>query len=135
MRPERFLDYTLDLLKNTPGVARVQTLQDLGETKYPYAVAVTTEKGETRWQIIGQLPPGSRHEDPDTPVNGTPPPAGEPPRPGDDAETWMAAAIAQAECPEIERIERWSPRQGNRADHIGMTLYFHDSSKVFLRAL
>ncbi|MBO0804262.1 MAG: hypothetical protein J2P25_14455 [Nocardiopsaceae bacterium] len=135
MRPGRFQDFAVDVLKNTPGTARVQTLADAGDTQHPFGLAVATERGESRWQIIGQLPDGGRHDTPDTPVEGTPAPAGEGPRPGDAPEAWLAAAFAAAESPEVERIERWSTRDDGRPDHIGVTLFFHNSAKIFVRLL
>jgi len=135
MRPARFQTFALDLLKNTPGTQAVQTLADVGDTKHPGGLAITTDTGETRWQIIGQLPDGARHDDPDTPIEGTPAPAGGNPQTGDASEAWIAAALAAAESPEIKSIERWTPREGNRPDHVGITLHFHNTAKIFLRKL
>ncbi|MEU6016892.1 hypothetical protein ABZ826_23440 [Streptomyces sp. NPDC047515] len=134
MRPARFQDYTLDLAKNTPGTIRVQTLTEAGDTQHPYGLAITTSSGEARWQIIGQLAEGEKHDHNDVGVKDIPPPAGTAPKPGDHPEAWLAAVIAQTECLEIASIERWSTREGQ--DHqSGLTIVFHNTAKVFARQL
>lgn len=131
MRPTRFEAFVLDLAKNTPGVTRVQTLADAGDTTHPFGLAVTTGNGEARWQIIGQLAPGEKHDQPDAPVNGEPFTAGA--EPG-DAEVWLAAVIGRAECPEIANVERWSTRAGGKGGP-GLTVRFHNGAKVFVRKI
>ncbi|MFH8410680.1 hypothetical protein ACH4FX_38805 [Streptomyces sp. NPDC018019] len=132
MRPQRFQDYLVDLLKNAPGVTRVQPLSEAGDTKHPFGVAVAGPGGESRWQIIGQLASGSRHDDPDTPATGQPAPVTEP-QAGDSPEGWLAAVISAAESPEIERIERWSTREGGGKQ--GVTVSFHNTARAFVRKL
>ena len=134
MRPDRFQNFALDVLKNTPGTVRVQTLADAGDTKYPYGLAIVTADGETRWQIIGQLADGERHDNADTPVEGDPA-VWHAAEPGDGPEAWMAAVVGQAESPEIARIERWSVREGERPDHQGLTVFFHNGAKAYVRKL
>ncbi|MEV7679510.1 hypothetical protein AB0O64_13265 [Streptomyces sp. NPDC088341] len=133
MRPARFQDFTLDLAKNSPGVTRVQTLADSGDTKYAFGVAITTGDGEARWQIMGQLAEGEKHEHADVPVNGDPAQAVADPAPGDH-EGWLAAAIARAESPEIASIERWSTRPG-QGNSRGLTIAFHNGARAFVRQL
>ncbi|KOT49929.1 MULTISPECIES: hypothetical protein [Streptomyces] len=130
MRPQRFQDYVVDLLKNAAGVTRVQPLAEAGDSRHPFGVAVTGPGGEARWQIVGQLASGTRHDDADTPVEGQPAPVVEP-QAGENAEGWLAAVLSAAESPEIERIERWSTREG--ASSQGVTVHFHNTAKVFLR--
>lgn len=136
MRPARLLDFIIDVVKNQPTNVRVQTLAEAGDTTHPCGAAITTAQGEARWQIIGQLPDGAKHEGfADVPVNGDPAPAGEGPQPTDNPEAWLAAALAQAESPEIASITRWSTREGERPGNFGMTLVFHDGSKAFIRKI
>jgi hypothetical protein len=134
MRPGRFQDFVLDALKNQPGVARVQTLAEAGETKYPYGLAVTVGSGETRWQFIGQLADGERNDHPAPDVDGTPA-AWTETTVQDGGEEWLAAAIGRTESPKIAKIERWSPREGNRTGHIGVTVFFHNEARAFLRKI
>jgi hypothetical protein len=132
MRPERFQDFTLDTLKNTPGTVQVRTLAEAGDTKHPFGVAVTTSAGESRWQIVGQLADGERHSDSDTPVKGAPA-AWTDAAQGDSAEGWLAAAIGRAESPEIARIDRWSVRDGETRQ--GLSIAFHNGAKAYVRKL
>ncbi|MFJ2629664.1 hypothetical protein ACIO6T_41495 [Streptomyces sp. NPDC087532] len=134
MRPARFQDYVLDLVKNTPGTTRVQTLTEAGDNTHPYGLAIVTSSGEARWQIIGQLAEGEKHDQADVGVKDTPPPTGEAPKPGDHAEAWLAAVIAHAECPEIASITRWSTREGEDGNY-GLTVIFHNTAKAFVRKI
>lgn len=135
MRPQRFTDYVLDLVKNAPSVSRVQTLAEAGDTEHPYGLAITTAAGETRWQFVGQLPDGAKHIDfLDEPVNGDPAPALGDPASADSPEAWLAAVVAHAACPEIATIERWSTAQEPGSQR-GVTFAFHNGAKIFARQL
>lgn len=83
MRPQKFQDHLVDLLKNTSDASRVQPLTEAG----------------------------------------------------DSPEAWIAAVISGAESPEIERIERWSTRQGEKPGNQGVTVHFHNTAKIFMRKL
>ncbi|WP_329423968.1 hypothetical protein [Streptomyces sp. NBC_01268] len=134
MRPQRFTDYVLDLTKNTPGVTRVQTLAEAGDTKHPFGLAITATGRETRWQVTGQLPDGAKHEGfADTSVTGTPAPAMGDPAAADSPEAWFAAVLAAAECAEIATIERWSTAENPTSQ--GVTVGFHNGARVFVRQL
>ncbi|MFJ1649077.1 hypothetical protein [Streptomyces sp. NPDC088258] len=133
MRPARFQDFLLDLVKNTPGTTRVQTLAEAGDTEHPYGLAVTTSTGDTRWQIIGQLAPGEKHTTPDTPAQGDPvaPWTGDAPV---DPEGWLAATITASASPEIATITRWSTRPGDESKP-GLTIDFHNGARAFVRKI
>ncbi|MFJ2216755.1 hypothetical protein ACIQVO_35750 [Streptomyces sp. NPDC101062] len=133
MRPARFQDFALDLIKNSAGATRVQTLAEAGDTQHPYGLAITTSGGETRWQIIGQLGAGEKHDDPDTPVNDTVFQATWPEPTEGDHEGWLASCLARAECPEIKAIVRWSTRDGDTKH--GLTVDFHNGARAFVRKL
>lgn len=133
MRPARFQDLVLDLAKNTPGTVRVQSMDEAGETRYPYGLIITTASGEARWQIIGQLADGEKHTQADTPVEYDPLPAGPEPQPGDNPEAWLAAVISRSESREIASVTRWSTREGERPDNYGLTVVFHNGAKAFVR--
>lgn len=128
MRPPRFEAFVLDLAKNTPGVTRVQSLAEAGDTTHPFGLAITTNVGEARWQIIGQLAPGEKHDQPDVPVNGDPWTAAG----AGDPEGWLAGVLGRAECPEIANVERWLERAGGKA---GLTVAFHNGAKAFMRKI
>lgn len=132
MRPNRFQAFATEVLKRTPGAVKVQSLKEAGDTKHPYGVAVTTSDGEARWQIVGQLADGERHEHKEAPVSGEPA-AWTDAGPGENPEGWLAAAIGRAESPEIARIDRWSVREGH--DREGLTVFFHSGARAFVRKL
>lgn len=137
MRPARFTEFVIDVVKNQPTADRVQTLAEAGDSSHPYGVAITLQGGgrETRWQFTGQLPDGVKHEGfEDEPVHGAPVPAGPAPQAGDEPEAWLASALALAECPEVAGIERWSTRS-QPGGQKGLTLTFHNGARIFARVL
>lgn len=129
MRPDTFADWLLDTVKNAPGVGRVQTLAEAGDTKHPFGIAVTRGGREERWQIMHQLADGEKHEHTEQRSTGTPfsAPA---PQPGDAADVWLAGVIGAAECPEIERVERWTD-----SSQAGLTVFHHGGDRNFVRPL
>ncbi|MFJ3814696.1 hypothetical protein [Streptomyces sp. NPDC090056] len=134
MRPQRFTDFVVDVVKNNPTAGRVQTLAEAGDAKHPFGVVVTVGATESRWQFTGQLPEGAKHEGfLDEPVTGTPVPAGDAPQASDSPEAWLAAALAQADCPEISDIERWST-QPDAGSKKGLTVSFHNGARIYARA-
>lgn len=129
MRPARFQDFILDLAKNAPGVTRVQTMEEAGEKSYPYGLVITMAGSEVRWQIIGQLADGEKHENNDVPVRDQPAQTW---HEGDTPEAWLAGLIGRAESPEIASIDQWSMRPGaNSAE--GITIGFHNGARAFVR--
>ncbi|MFI0825738.1 hypothetical protein ACH4Q7_14920 [Streptomyces roseolus] len=137
MRPQRFAEYVLDLVKNAPSVSRVQTLAEAGDAKHPFGLVITTSSGETRWQFTGQLPDGAKHEGfADEPVTGAPAAQLGDPTAAGSPEEWFAAVLAQAESPEVSVIERWSTGEGVASDaQRGVTVTFHNGARIFARQL
>lgn len=133
MRPGRFQDWLVDAVKNASGVGRVQSLADAGDSKHPFGIAVTRGGREERWQIMHQLAEGEKHEHDEQRMTGAPflSPA---PQPSDAADIWLAGAIGVAECPEIERVERWVDRP-NPASQAGLTVFHHGGDRNFVRPL
>ncbi|APY88157.1 hypothetical protein DCW30_05970 [Streptomyces alfalfae] len=133
MHPAAFQDYAVDLLKNTPDVQRVQSLNEAGDTKHPYGLAVTVAGREVRWQLIGQLAEGAKHEPPTAAVQGSPAPfEAAPVTAAPDA--WLAGVIGAAESPEIATLDVWSTREGGDGQH-GVTITWHNGEKTFVRKL
>ncbi|WP_309029169.1 hypothetical protein [Streptomyces alfalfae] len=132
MHPAAFQDYAVDLLKNTPDVQRVQSLNETGDTKHPYGLAVTVAGRESRWQMIGQLAEGAKHDTPTAPVEGTPAPVVAA-SVTDAPDAWLASVISAAESPEIAALDVWSAREGD-GQH-GVTVSWHNGEKTFLRKL
>ena len=126
MRPADFRDHLVDVLKNTPDVQRVEAL-DGGP--YPYALAATVAGKERRWQVIGQLAEGAKHDTPTAPVHGQPAAfAAAPVTAAPDA--WLGGVIGAADSAELQRIDVWSARGKNDA---GLTVLFHNGERAFVR--
>ncbi|MEU6480782.1 hypothetical protein ABZ858_28675 [Streptomyces sp. NPDC047017] len=126
MRPATFQAFLLDTFKNAPGVTRVQTLAEAGDTKHPYGVAVVTSDGESRWQIIGQLAEGERHEHKEQPVQGAP---GTWTGPDSGPIGFLGAALGRAECPEIAQLASYKDPSA------GLTVTFHNGARAFVRLI
>lgn len=129
MRPAEYRDYLVDLLKNSSDVQRVEVLEG---GKHPYALAATVAGKERRWQIIGQLADGAKHDTPTAPVNGGPPAFTSAPVSG-APDAWLAGAIGAAEPADVERLEVWSTRE--RKSEPGLTVFFHNGERAFVRLL
>ena len=117
MRNDAFVPLVMDYIKNTPGVSRVQTLEEAGDRKHPCGFAVTVGGKETHWQALHRLAEGERHDTPTVDIDGAPAP-------------WADSAVQ-----DVAAIERWSVREGNRPGHVGLTIHFHNGSRAFLRKI
>lgn len=126
MRPLDYRDYLVDLLKNTPDVQRVEVLEN---GPYPYALAATAGGRELRWQVIGQLAEGAKHDTPTAAVQAGPPAFKAAPV-GGAPDAWLAGVIGAAEPADTARIEVWSAREGKDP---GLTAFFHNGERAFVR--
>ncbi|WP_369215945.1 hypothetical protein [Streptomyces flavofungini] len=133
MHPAAFQDFATDLFKNSSDVQRVQTLAEAGDDQHPYGLAVTVAGRETRWQMIGQLAEGAKHDSPTAPVQGTPAPFEAAPATG-APDAWFAGVIGAAESPEIASLDVWSAREGGGGQH-GVTITWHNGEKTFVRKM
>ena len=127
MRPADYRDYLVDVLKNSPDVQKVDVMEG---GPYPYALAATAAGREQRWQIIGQLADGSKHDTSTPAVDGQPPAFTAAPV-GGAPDAWLAGVIGAAEPVDTERIEVWSAREG--ASSQGLTVFFHNKERAFVR--
>lgn len=126
MRPADFRDHLVDLLKNTPDVQRVEIL-DGGP--YPYALAATVAGKERRWQVIGQLAEGAKHDTPTAPVHGQPAAwTAAPVTASPDA--WLGGVIGSVEAADTKQIDVWTARGKNDP---GLTVFFHNGERAFVR--
>lgn len=127
MRPAEFRDYLVDLLKNSSDVQRVEVLDN---GPYPYALAATVAGREHRFQVIGQLAEGAKHDTPTAPVHGQPAPfAVAPVTAAPDA--WLGGVIGASEAPDTRQIDVWSAREGGK--NVGLTIFFHNGEKAYVR--
>ncbi len=129
MRPATFQRFLLDELPHRGDVTRVQTLADAGAAQYPYGVAISASAGETRWQIMGQLVEGERHEHQEQRVEGEPA-AWADAAPGSGPVGWLASAIGEVKNPEIAAIE---PFKGSASE--GLKITFHNGARAYVRKL
>jgi hypothetical protein len=127
MRPADYRDYLIDVLKNTPGVQRVEVLEG---GRQPFALAVSVGSRDLRWQVIGQLADGAKHDTPTAAVQSGPPAFTAAPV-GGAPDAWLAGVIGAAEPADTERIEVWSAREGKQ--DAGLTVYFHNGERAFVR--
>lgn len=126
MRPADFRDHLVDLLKNNPDVQRVE-VPDGGP--YPYALAATVAGKEHRWQVIGQLAEGAKHDTPTAPVHGQPAAwTNAPVTAAPDA--WLGGVIGSVEAADTKQIDVWSVRGNSSA---GVTVFFHNGERAFVR--
>lgn len=133
-RVEAFTRFLLDCVKNTPNVTRVQTLQEAGVACYPYGLAIQLADSEVRWQVTWQLADGERHGHPAAEVDGEPA-AWEETAVQDGGEEWLAAVIGRSRSPRVARVDRWSTRDADRPDRVGVTVFFHNGARAFVRFL
>lgn len=127
MRPLEYRDFLVDVLQRAPGVQGAKAIEG---GPYPYALAATVGGRDQRWQVIGQLADGARHDSPTAAVQAGPPSfAAAPVDAAPDA--WLAGVIGAAEPADTERIEVWSAREGK--DDAGLTAYFHNGERAFVR--
>lgn len=127
MRPLEYRDFLIDVLKNTADVQRVDVIEG---GPHPYALTVTAAGREQRWQVIGQLAEGAKHDTPTAAVRGTPAPFVAAPV-GGPADAWLAGVIGAAESPDTKALEVWSAREGKQSS--GVTVFFHNGERAFLR--
>lgn len=129
MRPLQYRDFLVDVLQRTPGVQGAKAVEG---GKYPFAVAVSAGGREQRWQVIGQLADGARHETPSAAVEAGPPAyTAAPVTAAPDA--WLAGVIGASEPADTERIDVWSAREGK--DDAGLTVFFHNGERAFVRLI
>ncbi|KAB1146798.1 hypothetical protein F7R91_14555 [Streptomyces luteolifulvus] len=129
MRPLEYRDFLVDVLQRTPGVQGAKAVEG---GKYPFALAVSAGGRDLRWQVIGQLADGAKHE-PATPAVESGPPAYTEAPLGAAPDAWLAGVIGAAEPADTERIDVWSAREGEQDP--GVTVHFHNGERAFVRKI
>jgi hypothetical protein len=127
MRPADYRDYLVDVLKNSPEAQRVEVLEG---GRQPFALAVSVGGRELRWQVIGQLADGAKHDTPTAAVQAGPPAFKAAPMDG-APDAWLAGVIGAAEPVDTARIEVWSAGEGEQ--DAGLTAFFHNGERAFVR--
>ena len=127
MRPADFRDHLVDLLKQSPDVQQVAVPEG---GPYPYALAATVAGKERRWQVIGQLADGAKHDVPTVAVEGQPPAYSDAPASA-SPDAWLAGVIGRAEPVDVERLKVWSADPVKSA--AGLTVFFRNGERAFVR--
>lgn len=127
MRPLEYRDHLVDLLQHTPGVQGVKAMEG---GPHPYALSMTVGGRESRWQVVGQLADGAKHDPVTPPVLAGPPSFTAAPL---DAapDAWLAGVIGGAEPADTERLDVWSAHEGKTSK--GVTVFFHNGERAFVR--
>jgi hypothetical protein len=125
MRPAEYRDLLVDLLHRTPGVQGAKVVEG---GPHPYALSMTMAGKERRWQVIGQLSDGAKHDPVTPPVLAGPPSFTAAPL---DAapDAWLAGVIGASEPADTERLDVWSARDRGP----GVTVHFHNGERAFVR--
>lgn len=127
MRPAEYRDHLVDLLKNTPHVQKADVIEG---SPYPYALSATVAGKQHRWQVIGQLAEGAKHDTPTPAVHGQPAAFQQAPM-GGSPDAWLGGVIGAAESPDTRKIDVWSAREGKNS--VGLTVFFHNGERAFVR--
>lgn len=136
MRPDRFEHTLLVAAQTIPGVTAA-VFAEAGHTKHPRGVSLTSGGKTSRWQIVATSAPGDRFDQPEAePVLGDKP---APPAPAtaqegtpEHLEAALAAALLAADPGEIAAIDLYSRRAEPPKIGHGLTLTFHDGSKIYV---
>lgn len=127
MRPADFRDHLVDLLKQSPEVQQVAVPEG---GPHPYALAATVAGKEQRWQIIGQLADGAKHDTATPVVEGQPPAWTDAPVSA-APDAWLAGVIGRSEPVDVERLKVWSAEEGKSS--AGVTVFFRNGERAFVR--
>lgn len=143
MRPNRFQTLMQDHLPQVPGIIKVETFADAGHDRSRWGLVVHHANGaQTRWQIVATSRPGDDYAQPERePVLAEQ--QAERPIPDltggkvatADVEAAIAAVFTRADRGEAARIERYSTRKQPGAISHGLTIDFHDTSRIFVYGL
>lgn len=146
MRPQRFQTLLADTAAAIPGITAVRTFADAGHDAHRYGVITQLDTGgSVWWQVIGASAPGDQYtgEEPE-PVTGERPTQLTPPalQPGQrgvqvaDVEMVLAAGLIAADTAgEIATVARYSTQEPPPVVKYGLTVDFHDGSRIFVNAL
>ncbi|WP_042400117.1 hypothetical protein [Streptacidiphilus carbonis] len=144
MRPDRFQTLLANHLPALPGITKTETFADAGHDRSPYGLVIHHDNGaRTWWQITATSRPGDVYSQPEgEPVTGER--QAELPMPnlaGERVDTAavegaIAAVLLQADAAgEVAAMLRYSQRENPGAISHGLTVHFHDGSKIFVNGL
>jgi len=144
MRPDRFQTLMTNALPSVPGITKAETFADTGHDRSPYGLVLHHANGaRTFWQVVATSRTGDNYAQPEgQPVTGER--QAELPIPdltGDrvatsDIEAAITGAFTRADTAgEAARVERYSEREAPGAITRGLTIDFHDTSRIYVYGL
>jgi hypothetical protein len=144
MRPDRFQNLLVHHLTAVPGILKAQSFTDAGHDRSRYGLVIDHHTGSrTWWQITATSRNGDDYAQPESqPVTGErqaelPVPdltGGSVPTA--DVEAAIAAVLLQADTAgEIAWLQRYSTRPQPGAISHGLSVEFHDTSKIYVNGL
>lgn len=144
MRPDRFQTLVINQLIDVPGIKKAESFDNTGNAPSSYGLVIHHDHGVcTWWQIAATSRPGDDYSQPEgTPATGERQAVPALPDltgtkiPADAIEATLAAALLHADTAgEVARIARYSQRNEPGAVSHGLTIGFHDGSKIFVNGL
>lgn len=144
MRPDRFQSLLLDHLPSVPGITKAVSFADSGYDRSLYGVVLHHHNGAcTWWQPVATSRTGDDYAKPEgVPVTGERvlemplPDLTGPHIETSEVEAAIAATLTRADAAgEIARIQRYSLREQPGATSHGLTVDFHDTSRIFVYGL
>lgn len=144
MRPDRFQTLITKHLALVDGITKAQTFADAGHDRSQYGFVLHHHTGTASWwQIVATSRTGDDYSQPEAPAATGERPVQIPvpdltgsPVATSDVEAAIAAVLLDADqASETAKIELYSLRETPGAISHGLTVEFHDGSKIFVYGL
>lgn len=143
VRPARFAQHLLHLVRADPQPTGAWTLDECGYTQVRYGIVLgLPTRALVYWQSAANPPPGDHYDQPEQPAYGPPPPALTMPVLPDRALTQMgqveryvgALLTASRDEGELRAVELYADRDPAPSVPYGMTLRWHNGASIYLYA-
>jgi hypothetical protein len=143
MRPDRFQTLMREHLSTVPGITKVDTFEEAGHDRSRYGLVVHHHNGaETWWQIVAISRTGDDYSQPEAgpEIAERQAELSIPDLTGSRVDTArveeaIAAVFTHADGGEAAHVERYSTRDPRGAITHGLTIDFHDASRIFVYGL
>lgn len=143
VRPARFAQHLLDLVRADPQPTGAWSFGECGYTACPYGLVLgLPSRALVYWQCCATSWPGESYDDPEQPAHGPPPPALSMPTLPEAGLTQMAHVegyvgallTASRQEGELRAVELYANREQPGSVPYGMNLRWHNGSSVYLYA-
>jgi hypothetical protein len=142
VRPARFVQHLIDLVRADPQPTAAWTFAECGYTQTAHGLVLgLPTRALVYWQACGALGPGERFENAEQPVRGMPPPPMSMPQLPAMATTamvtverYVGALLTGAQDKETSAVSLYADRPIGRGVPYGLNVHFHSGAKVFLYA-